>query len=334
MKITIITLYNAFNYGAYLQAYALGKIFEDKGHIVTYYSPIKHRLIDFVHMLHLRETRFIKFRADFMKNYFCAMNSELRTSTRLPVADLTIIGSDEVWNIDNDTFFHSDIFIGKGITNSLVATYAVSAGNCSIQSFKKTYGKDAFSNLDFISVRDQQTMALVNSLTDKTTIECLDPTYLFNFSPDVKNVKLRDYILVYGYKFSESEIRRIRELKESTSFTIAAIGFPQEWADVNLSVGPMEFVDYVGGAECVVTSTFHGTAFSIMLNKQFVVFDRSLNKVRDVLEKVELQNRLVVDCELYPIIHNAIDYKSVIGKLSPYKEKSLNYINNLVVTAD
>ena len=330
MKITIITLYNELNYGAFLQAYALGKKLENMGHTITFYCPTKHSLMDAVHMLHLRETQFIKYRINLIWNYLSDLRKFFRTSSTLPTASLTIIGSDEVWNAENTNFHHSDVYVGKGIQSGKVATYAISAGSCSMQSFERLYGKDALSNLDFVSVRDHHTMTIAERLTDKTVTECLDPTYIFDFSSMAKKVSLNDYILVYGYTFYESEICRVCELSKQTGAKIVAIGFPHEWADINLSVGPMEFIDYVNGANCVVTATFHGTAFSILLKKQFAVFDHGLNKIKDILIKTGLDSRVVTDDELKPIMDSRIDYCMVDEKLKPMRKQSEQYLCNLV----
>ena len=42
-------------------------------------------------------------------------------------------------------------------------------------------------------------------------------------------------------------------------------------------MGPIDFITYIKNAEFIISNSFHGTAFSIIFEKQFVVINRKEN---------------------------------------------------------
>ena len=70
--------------------------------------------------------------------------------------------------------------------------------------------------------------------------------------------------------------------------------------NVLFSEGPEEFLTLINNASFVCTDSFHGTAFSIIFQKDFITFSNfsenkdDLDKRReDLLKKVNLTNRLI-----------------------------------------
>ena len=100
------------------------------------------------------------------------------------------------------------------------------------------------------------------------------------------------------------------------------------------NISPSEFVGYIRDAEYVVTDSFHGTAFSILLEKKFFT---GLNRKKDntncrivsILEKAGLQNRIIE--EKVPCDYNvAIDYNTAKKKIEPIIEFSKLYLKNCI----
>ena len=62
----------------------------------------------------------------------------------------------------------------------------------------------------------------------------------------------------------------------------------------SIKAGPDEFLSYIKNARYVITNSFHGTAFSIIYHKQFVVVPHSKtgNRVTDLLERVGLNSQV------------------------------------------
>ena len=59
--------------------------------------------------------------------------------------------------------------------------------------------------------------------------------------------------------------------------------------------GPAEFIGFFQNAYCVVTNSFHSMVFSVLLEKQFLVFGHSNKNARieNFLKKLGLESRLV-----------------------------------------
>ena len=77
--------------------------------------------------------------------------------------------------------------------------------------------------------------------------------------------------------------------------------------------GPEDFVSYIAHAEYVITDSFHGTAFSINFNKQFVCVraPKYNSRLESILNLVGLNERLFkseIDLE---IANKAIIYSKI-----------------------
>ena len=85
-------------------------------------------------------------------------------------------------------------------------------------------------------------------------------------------------------------------------------------------------------ADYVVTDSFHGTVFSILFHKKFIVLaneQRGLTRLQSLLKMFGLENRLIMsfedfDCEK---LDAEIDYKSVDVILNQEREKSLTFLS-------
>lgn len=67
-----------------------------------------------------------------------------------------------------------------------------------------------------------------------------------------------------------------------------------------VDAGPKEFLEYINGAEFVLTDSFHGTVFSINFHKNFYVFNRNYGtavnqstRIVSILNKCKLSDRLI-----------------------------------------
>ena len=88
-------------------------------------------------------------------------------------------------------------------------------------------------------------------------------------------------------------------------------------------------------AEYICTDSFHGTAFSIIFEKKFIVFDRYSNKssnsknsrIDSLCHNVGLKNRRYVDINsVVEIVEENIDYDSVSKKVAEYRENTVKYL--------
>jgi hypothetical protein len=92
--------------------------------------------------------------------------------------------------------------------------------------------------------------------------------------------------------------------------------------------GPADFLSLFKNASYVITTSFHGTAFSVIYGKEFVCIDVSDGKgsrQKSLLEKLGLGNRIVQkvsDTEGLPVINE----DNVKLRLEEYRKESVEYL--------
>ena len=99
------------------------------------------------------------------------------------------------------------------------------------------------------------------------------------------------------------------------------------------AVGPAEFLQWIAGAKCVVTNSFHATAFSIILNTPFYVeteIERK-DRVLNILDVFKLKKCGLVEgkSENGTVIPE-IEWSAVNSLLNNERKKSLDYIDRIL----
>lgn len=325
MRITIATIYNELNYGAYLQAYALANKLEQMGHEVKFVNIQRHTCLDYFHMMKFREPKFILKRIHLLYNYSKCWKLLKKESVESNNRDVLIIGSDELWNVKNSNFIHSPVYIGKSIQANRIITYAVSCNGCSAEDFMSIYGDNAFDTINYIGVRDLATKELVNKISSKVPIITPDPTFLIDWEhhkdSDTNDEK---YLLIYGFWFSENEKELICRLAKKNRWRVYSVGFQHDWVDKNIVGGPLDFPQYIEQAQFVVSATFHGTVFSIIKNKQFAVFTHGSDKIQNVIKEFGL-NAIMDKNNLDDIVSYDINYGEINKRITSLREVADSY---------
>ena len=168
------------------------------------------------------------------------------------------------------------------------------------------------------------------------------------------NIQDKDYIFCYFLGDNKMAREMAIAMKKKTGKKIFSIPCMDEinledlkFGDKQLyDVGPSEFLSYIKNAAYVITDSFHGTVFSVLFNKQFVVYNRYNNKNKNstnsridtLLLKIELENRRVINnCsteESVNILLGAIDYSKVNFKVSELKSESIEYLKCVLKECD
>lgn len=328
-KIKIITLYSSLNFGAFLQAFALQKFLKDINYLPSFYdvnnninSEIrKHILRKDIRKIPINYIQYKKYRKCW--KFLNVDNSDFQ------YAKACIIGSDEIWNVKNSSFYHAPEYFGFNINNKNIISYAPSANVTTADDLRKFDNNLNFEKFSSISVRDKNSFNLVRSMSNKKVTLVVDPTMLIeDYSEFEDDIKTNDrYILIYGYKFSKFEIESIKQLSKKTGYKLYSIGMPQMWCDKQITATPFEFLSYIKNAEMIVTETFHGTIFSILYNKNFVAFVNHKSKLEDLLDRFNLNSRDVSGREdLISVLEEKIDYEKVNKILEKERKKSAKWL--------
>lgn len=198
----------------------------------------------------------------------------------------------------------------------------------------ESFIKKGISNLKKISVRDENSKHIIESLSEREALLVCDPVILYGYIEEKKKLKKineEKYILVYSYdnnmnKFNE--IENIKKFAKENNLKIYSVGFYHKWCDKNINVDPIELLEYVNSAELVMTDTFHGTIMSMILNKEFITkVHTNSNKLGFLLKEYNLISRITKDfSDSSNIIKNNINYDEVNKIINERRNVSLNYI--------
>lgn len=339
----IITFHSAINFGAALQAYALQEFIKKQNYNVGIYDYIMPRAIGLKATFRAKVKKILtKFARDdkaksreiqkyleFREKHF---NLNLETDSRVFVT-----GSDQVWNLNNSM---DSMFFLQFLNNSVYKiSYAASMAKTDIPNDRKDLLKKYLKTFDAISVREEGIKESLTPLCDKEISVNVDPTLLHdkafyrNIASPVEGIPEK-YILAYILHIPKNGNRLIKWLRKETGLPVVlldssgAVGMVIKNNMVVRDAGPREFIYLFDNAECVVTTSFHGTCFSLIFEKEFysVVNPDSPSRISNLLKKVGIQPINESDTQFTR--RDNIDWEHVRDVLAHERECSRRYIRD------
>ncbi|RXE58678.1 polysaccharide pyruvyl transferase family protein [Acetivibrio mesophilus] len=363
-KIAILTFHRAINYGACLQAYALKHTIEEYGikcdildyrctEIESFYNKIyrhgnsvKTTLKNLLtwHVQRKRNHIFTQFTDRYL------LDGSKRSYTRENIGeankeyDLFIVGSDQVWAplcTGKDETYFLDFVTEKEKKYS----YAACLGVVDYNFLGSQHIKNLLEDFSKISVREESSIQILqNTLNEdkaKDIVQSVDPTFLLSKEEWLKvaqPVGINNYIFVYSLSMPEEVVDYAQQLQKATGLQLVFCTLDNLFTVKNrknvVTVSPTEFLGYILNANFVVTNSFHGTAFSIIFNKEFVTIKNSNpnhdnSRLIDILNICKLQDRLLSNGEKQKTL-SKIDYDYVNRTIQNLRKGSIDYLNSIV----
>lgn len=363
-KTGILSMQRIKNYGSFLQAYGLKKTLEQLGcqvEFVDYHigSPVieeesNQKNDKFSKVLAVlkgeaslkQKIQYIIHKKNFGKKYYDLLGIT-STPNYSPKLDILVIGSDEVFNCiqKNKNVGYSLELFGKNNNADKVITYAASFGNTTLEKLKK-YKKDKeigklLTEIDSISVRDNNSGKVVEELTNKKVNYNLDPVLIYDYANQknlIPKIKVKEkYIIVYAYndRIKTEESKWIKAYAKKQGLKVYAIGGAQSCADKFIDCSPFEVLSYFKNAEFIITDTFHGSIFSIIMGKQFATLVRKSHgneygneeKLTDLLKRLKLEDRKSYEInDIHKILNKKINYEKVNEIIEKERAKAYDYL--------
>lgn len=217
-----------------------------------------------------------------------------------PACDAMICGSDQLWNPDVlDYCFDPAYFLDFGSSDIPHVAYAVSLGRGFTDEELKQV-KQLSQRLTAISLRENDPKTI--EAMGKDVHICLDPTLLLDAvdygAAESASGEKEPYIFVYGFEDNEDIHQAVALARKKYGCTIIngsshRIHLQGEVKCRN-SYGPDTFLTLIRDAQCVVTNSFHGTAFSVVYKKDFITVAHTTRSARmtELLSKLAIDNRL------------------------------------------
>jgi polysaccharide pyruvyl transferase WcaK-like protein len=220
----------------------------------------------------------------------------LEDATTVPEYDTVVVGSDEVWNLRHPWYGRVPLFFGEGLPARRIVAYAASFGNHDAAAGLDRVWAERLSRFDAISVRDHNSLQLVEHATGRTPPVVLDPCLQFPPIASSAWEAERPFVAVYGHNFSPAMIEQVRRWAAGRSLPTVSISYRNDWADLQwLDAGPFEFAAAIAAADAVVTNFFHGVVFAINHDKPFVCegSEYRANKISGLTDLVGASDRVV-----------------------------------------
>lgn len=362
MKIGIFTYFQT-NYGAVLQAYALQKYLQEQpgteveiidfttpehleGHKICKKQSLKNPVAAiayyFFTLIHYRQLKRRVTRTwDFKNKYF---NFTRRYSTlkdaleNHPKEDIYITGSDQVFNPNGKyvPLYYLGFDKGNGKKIAYAPSFGISKFDQAITKKIEGYVKD----FDLLSCREPAGAEYLSAIVGQEVPVVVDPVLLHGADEWGKvavRPKLKsNYIFIYDLNGAENLIKIAKKIQKETKFPIVCLTrnrlkiYPVDKQIYD--AGPAEFVGWIKDASYVVTDSFHGTVFSLIFSKQFFTFialERTSSRIRNILGKVGLDNRIVTKDGLTGFDFNAYrNYSNV--DLQQLSVTSKQYIQSIL----
>ena len=357
-KIATLTFHNTTNYGAILQTYALQRAIEKLGYdteVIDYQceavnnrykiikiSDVKNAKELLKIILGNRNKKKLKEKFDSFTNKYIKISDKKYTKETIhnsnSIYNKFVVGSDQVWNLSlsgNDFTYFLDFVTD----NNKKYSYAASFGSQDISdNYKDTIAK-TINEFYGICVREEQGKEIVKRITNREADITLDPTLLIKqkewkeIMPNM--IKNKKYILLYIIAPNNNIIKFAKEIAKKNKCEIIYINHSLKNVVGVKNIkcaSPEEFLWYIENAEYIITTSFHGVAFSINFKKKFfyALSDERENynsRIENLVNKLDLTNRNIKD---YNQVNDDIDYIKVHNLLDIEKENSLNYLKEML----
>lgn len=281
--------------------------------------------------LWIAKRKFDEFRSKYIALSPKVYNSIYELKNNPPEADIYITGSDQVWagdlNNPNIWIFYLDF----GDETAKRLSYAASFGFSYFPGKDEEKFKELLSVFNAISVREANGVDICQKFGFEAT-RCVDSTFLLKKEQYISIMSPRKHNETYAFFYTvnvstPSEIywNELRDYLSShgiESVVTTGSGYYSageifdnalyDYATVE------EWISNIYYSKVVITSSFHGIAFSIILNKDFVYLPLKgtagggNNRIVDLLGLLGLEDRQAHSFEdVKTLLNKKIDYKSV-----------------------
>lgn len=368
MKTKTITTHAAINYGAFFQAFALQQALNNMGieneilnvqsmrqkrdyalfRKVNSVGALVRNGITLFHYSGLKERK-EKFEKARTKNMTL-------TNEYVSLADyfkenpfdgsVFIAGSDQIWNTQTSDYMTD--YMLPGVPNKI--TYSVSGGTKIHLSDLQPFLEE-IKGFKHISVRETDLKQILEDLGIKDVLVTLDPTLLIsrdyyqNLISSVPFIQGK-YIFLYSVKCDPDVLKAAKRISKRLHMPVYTL-FNTYRSEKNrfyglktiYNAGPEDFLNIIQNAELVLSDSFHGNVFSVILEKKFYYIspvDEKGNMLRDdriddfLTKACLIQRKVSVNEDLRIELQHEINFQETKVSLERLQTSSLEYLKNAI----
>lgn len=361
-KIATITFHSSYNYGSCLQAYALQEYIKKlhKGEceykIINLRTDIQKEMYRSVferkgiknglkkllflnkkNELELKQENFERFIQDNLQ-----ITQEFNSYEQLKEYnwrfDYYIAGSDQLWNTAARDFDWANYL--EFIDNDNKISYAASFGprNIELSEIQSKRISDNLKKFKCISVREEGSQNKVKELIGREAEINVDPTILLNkeeWEELISDKKIYEGKYIFLYNLKGKEYTKLAEkISKELKLPIVVSHYGGRIELINgfkkrYDCGPREFLNLIKNAELVLSSSFHGTVFSILLNKPFFALNGLEDlRIATLLKNTKLEGRSINEDDYKQKCKKAFDinFDNVEKILEHERKKTSDYL--------
>ena len=266
--------------------------------------------------------------------------------------DAVVTCSDQLWSPSSyGTNFYNLMFVPDNVRKvSLASSFGVD----NIPHYQKKGTARYINRIEYVSCRENRGAEIVRELTNREVPVLMDPVFAFDkeqWEEMVPEEKVYDepYIFCYFLGANSKHRDAVREFAKHKNMKVVFLKFLDQYVECDENFGditpfdidPNRFLNMIRGAEYVITDSFHGCAFSIINQKEFVILNRyssvsiasKNSRIDTVCENLGLEKRRVnADSDITSVIDKPIAWTEVHEKLDVYRNRMWNYLKEALNT--
>ncbi len=358
-KVGIMTFHRAINYGAVLQAYALNRKLNELGFDCTtidfvceaveiqyqyrgrrkctsWKNFVAHNLTCLLHRK--KKARMESFRERIPQSPQCSHRTIAEIAAEY---DILVTGSDQVFN----PVCHKDdpAYYLSFATRQKKVAYAASLGSVAPYVSSRLDTTALLSDFAKLSFREIDAAEHVSKQLSRECQTLVDPVWLLSkdeWCEVAGKKKPNKFIFVYNlmdYPYMCAFVKKLRQLTGynvvAASGTILGDTMYAGCAQNVSNCSPEEFLAFIRDAQYVVTDSFHGTSFSILMQKPFFAAlnpasQNTNSRISMVLKTAGLESRCIFQ-ESIPYTDYGIDWNRVNQNMSPQIQESIRFLMDI-----
>ena len=360
-QIGIVSRVHGINYGANLQALALQLIIQRLGanaeyinyEVVVPAGSYKKQILSWGYGI-------VRYFLGFHKRLLCTTSfrkSYLNLSPPLldrealqsycSRYDILMAGSDQIWN-PRYYPLSSGLYLLSFINGGRKVSYASSFGVTVLPDNLQSIYKNELESFESVSVREYESVSLLEKIGVRNVQSHIDPTLLliadewkhyFKIEPIVKCPYICCYVMSGANELNRYILSKARELQKSLPVyhKIVVLG-EKEYKGLCSretfvrTAGPAEFLNYIFNARYVLTSSFHGTCFSVIFRKNFFTILSTNNKfnsrMESLLKLLSLDKRIYYQEKDRLLDTSICSFETAAKILEDERKKSLEYLKD------
>ena len=257
-----------------------------------------------------------------------------------PEADIYVTGSDQVWNSIWNQGLDRAYFLDYAPVGKPKVSFSASIGRSELERDEMVEMYELLKQYDAISVREASAVQILRDMGLEAKL-ILDPTLMLNREEWIEIEKeprgrKTPYLLIYQLHINPNIDLYADTLARAKGWEIVRIGLSRsdkkKIGTTCMNTSVPEFLGLFSHAACVLTDSFHATAFSLNMGTDFIsVLPNSFGtRIESITELTGTKDRILSSYDDLSIADCEINKEQVKNILRQEREKGYAFLRNSI----